>query len=194
MSRSGGKSTACPGWRAPWARAAACPSRATRAPSIPQGPMSASTRSGRRVSASGNTTSPRRSSGDATRIWDRGHPEDVAHTLGNVRILVVQGRATMLSSLDPAWIDEAIEEWREARGRPRDFTRKIISQYIALNRYSGETAELLLRGVLWLIVTNDDALEVVDLMRRREVEVRYNIAYLDDQPEMRFRLSCRNMH
>lgn len=129
--------------------------------------------------------------------WSRGRPEDLPHKPGNVRVLIVQGSANMLGSLKPAWIDDAVEEWRELlatrQGDHRAFTRGIISRYIALNRHRGETGELLIGGALWLVVTKDDAHEVVALMRRGDVEVRYDITFLDDERETRFQLSWQDL-
>jgi hypothetical protein len=129
--------------------------------------------------------------------WNRGLLEDVPLTPGNVRVLIVQGGANVLGSLKAAWIDEAVEEWRNLlatrEGDHRDFTHRAISQSIALNRHRGETGELLISAALWLIVTKDDTQEVVALMKRGDVEVRYDIAFLDDKQETHFQLSWRDL-
>ncbi|MCJ2103818.1 hypothetical protein MKK70_00165 [Methylobacterium sp. E-041] len=129
--------------------------------------------------------------------WDHVRPESVPPTPGHVRILLTLGDATMLGSVEPADIQEMVEEWRHQlaarKGDHRVFTRRIISQYMALNQHRGERAELLLCGALWLIVTKDDTQEIVSLMRRGDIEVRYDIAFLDEEQQTRFRLGWRDL-
>lgn len=132
--------------------------------------------------------------------WKRNVPQLPPVEPGHIRIGIVQGTATLYGSITPAMIDEMVAEWQhqlDARPNqseePRAFTRKVISQYIALNRHRDEEGEILICGAVWLTVTRQDADELVALMRRGDAEVLYEIILEDESRQTRFRLSANDL-
>jgi hypothetical protein len=132
--------------------------------------------------------------------WERGPPKLPPVKPGFVRIGIIQGTATLFGSIEPTMINEMMAEWQhqlDARADqnedPRAFTRRVVSQYIALNQHRDETGELLICAAVWLTVTKPDAGELVALMRRGDAEVLYEIIYEDENRQTRFRLGANDL-
>lgn len=132
--------------------------------------------------------------------WVGQRPEDVERYPGKAHIVLVMGEATLTAGFDPSAVDEMMDEWRhQLQARPpemdeRRFTRQVISQHMALNRHrEGDTGELLICAAVWLAATNPDAGEVLRLIKRGDVEFRYDITHEDNHQRTRFRLSAQDL-
>jgi hypothetical protein len=129
--------------------------------------------------------------------WNGRRPEDVPHTAGMTDVVLVFGNATLRGSVQPERIDEMRGEWeRQFAARPenedrRAFTRRAISEHMALNRHRDEdTATVLLCGAVWLAAGHPQSgAEILAFMKRGDVEFRYDILFNDEAQEQRFRPS-----
>lgn len=130
--------------------------------------------------------------------WVGKLPDEVEHVQGKTDIVVVMGEATLTAGVDPAGIDELMAEWmHQLEARPADmderrFTRQVISQHLALNRHREDDAgELLICAAVWLAATNpENGADVLRLMKRGDIEFRYEITPDDENRQSRFRLSA----
>lgn len=130
--------------------------------------------------------------------WTGARPEDVPHTPGMTRVVLVQDGATLTGAVKPEWIHEMFAEWEhQLAARPegedkRGFTRQVISQYLALNRHREEDqGDLVLCGAVWLATTHPQGGEdLLALAKRGDAEIRYDIVNEDDTRTRRFKLSA----
>jgi hypothetical protein len=123
-------------------------------------------------------------------------PEELEHQKGMTDIVIVCGDATLAGVAEPAWVKEMIAEWEhqiieKKPDKPREFTRTVIAQYMALNRHhESDAGDLLLCGAVWLMATHDElGVENFHLLQRGDVEFRYDITENAEQRIRRFRLS-----
>lgn len=130
--------------------------------------------------------------------WAKQPPGQIPHTPGTVRIVVVQETATLSGEIPPSAVPEMLAEWeRQLRRRShkdideRQFTREMLSKYLALNRHRQEdAAAVLLSGAIWLAVTDPQTRGAIkELVALGDVGVHYDVAFDDKVGARSFQLS-----
>lgn len=111
--------------------------------------------------------------------WERMPPEALPRVAGNVDIHILYGRANLSMSIETDMLDEMLAEWKQQIAEhpglpPREFTKKVIREKIALNEHGGDLSLLLACGVLWFFQDGEDS-ALWTRLKQGDIDLTYQI-------------------
>lgn len=111
--------------------------------------------------------------------WEHMPPEALPRVPGNVDIHILYGHANLSMSIQTDMLDEMLAEWKQQIAEhpdrtPREFTKKVIREKIALNEHGGDLSLLLACGVVWFFQDGADA-SLWARLKQGDIELTYKI-------------------